>query len=45
MLTEKQKAFCDYYIEPLNATESYNRAYPNVKNIKKELEMKKGKKE
>ena len=31
-LTEKQKAFCDYYIESLNATESYKRAYPNVKN-------------
>ena len=30
MLTEKQKAFCDYYIETLNATESYKRAYPNV---------------
>ena len=29
-LTEKQKAFCDYYIESLNATESYKRAYPNV---------------
>lgn len=26
-LTEKQKAFCDYYIESLNATESYKRAY------------------
>lgn len=31
-LTEKQKAFCDYYIESLNATESYKRAYPNIKN-------------
>ena len=30
MLTEKQTAFCDYYIERLNATESYKRAYPNV---------------
>ena len=30
MLTEKQKAFCDYYIETLNATESYKRAYPNI---------------
>ena len=30
MLTEKQKAFCDYYIETLNATESYKRAYHNV---------------
>ena len=29
-LTEKQKAFCDYYIESLNATESYKKAYPNV---------------
>ena len=26
-LTEKQKAFADYYIESLNATESYKRAY------------------
>ena len=26
-LTEKQKAFADYYIESLNATESYVRAY------------------
>ena len=26
-LTEKQKAFCDYYIESLNAAESYKRAY------------------
>ena len=26
-LTEKQKAFCDYYIESLNATESYKKAY------------------
>lgn len=30
-LTEKQKAFCDYYIESLNATESYKKAY-NTKN-------------
>ena len=30
-LTEKQKAFCDYYIESLNATESYKRAYPSCK--------------
>lgn len=30
-LTEKQKAFCDYYIETLNATESYKRAGYNVK--------------
>ena len=26
-LTEKQKAFCDYYIESINATESYKKAY------------------
>lgn len=26
-LTEKQKAFADYYIENLNATESYSKAY------------------
>nr|DAP50941.1 MAG TPA: Terminase small subunit [Caudoviricetes sp.] len=26
-LTEKQRAFCDYYIESLNATESYKKAY------------------
>ena len=26
-LTEKQKAFCDYYIESLNATESHKKAY------------------
>lgn len=25
-LTEKQKAFCDYYIQTLNATESYTKA-------------------
>ncbi|KRQ86043.1 Terminase small subunit [Caloramator mitchellensis] len=30
-LTKKQKAFCDFYIETLNATESYKRAY-NTKN-------------
>lgn len=30
-LTEKQKAFCEYYIESLNATESYKKAYPNCK--------------
>lgn len=29
-LTERQKAFCDYYIETLNATESYKRAGYNV---------------
>ena len=26
-LNDKQKAFADYYIESLNATESYKRAY------------------
>ena len=26
-LTEKQKAFCDYYLESLNATEAYMKAY------------------
>ena len=26
-LNEKQKAFADYYIESLNATESYKKAY------------------
>ena len=26
-LNEKQKAFCDFYIESLNATESYQKAY------------------
>ena len=31
-LTERQKIFCDYYIETLNATESYKRAGYNVKN-------------
>ncbi|AVX31814.1 phage terminase small subunit [Carboxydocella thermautotrophica] len=31
-LTEKQKAFCDYYIEMLNATESYKRAGYKVKS-------------
>lgn len=31
-LTERQKAFCDYYIETLNATESYKRAGYQVKN-------------
>lgn len=31
-LTEKQKAFCDYYIETLNATESYIRAGYKVKS-------------
>lgn len=31
-LTEKQKAFCDYYIESLNATEAYKRAGYDIKN-------------
>lgn len=31
-LTEKQKAFCDYYIESLNATESYKKAYKSCKH-------------
>lgn len=30
-LTERQKAFCDYYIETLNATESYKKAGYSVK--------------
>jgi len=30
-LTEKQKRFCDYYIETLNATESYKKAGYKVK--------------
>jgi len=30
-LTERQKAFCDYYIETLNATESYKKAGYKVK--------------
>lgn len=33
-LTERQKAFCDYYIETLNATESYQRAGYKVKSEK-----------
>jgi phage terminase small subunit len=32
-LTEKQKAFADYFIESLNATESYQKAY-GLENIK-----------
>ncbi|CCL06835.1 TPA: terminase small subunit [Clostridioides difficile] len=28
-LTEKQKRFCDYYIETGNATEAYKKAYKN----------------
>lgn len=32
-LTEKQKAFCDYYLESGNATEAYKRAgYKNYKS-------------
>lgn len=30
-MTEKQKAFCDYYLESGNATEAYKRAYPSCK--------------
>lgn len=30
-LTDKQKAFCDYYIELGNATEAYKRAYKSCK--------------
>lgn len=30
-LSQKQKAFCDYYIETGNATEAYKRAYPSCK--------------
>ena len=30
-MTEKQKAFCDYYLEAGNATEAYKRAYPSCK--------------
>lgn len=30
----KQQAFADFYIELGNATEAYNRAYPNVKKDK-----------
>lgn len=30
-MTEKQKAFCDYYLETGNATEAYKRAYPSCK--------------
>lgn len=30
-MTEKQKAFCDYYLETLNASESYKRAYSSCK--------------
>jgi phage terminase small subunit len=30
-MNERQKAFGDYYIETLNAAESYKRAYPSCK--------------
>lgn len=30
-MTEKQKAFCDYYLELGNATEAYKKAYPSCK--------------
>lgn len=30
-LTQKQKAFCDYYLETGNATESYKQAYKSCK--------------
>lgn len=33
-MTERQKIFADHYIISLNATESYKKAYPNIKNIK-----------
>lgn len=33
-MTERQKIFADYYIISLNATESYKKAYPKIKNIK-----------
>lgn len=33
-LTEKQKAFCDFYIESLNATESYIKAGYNEKGAR-----------
>ena len=36
-LNDKQKAFADYYIESLNATESYKRAY-EVENQRESLE-------
>lgn len=31
-ITEKQKAFADYYVATLNASESYKRAYPSCKS-------------
>lgn len=31
-MNERHKAFADYYIETMNATESYKRAYPKCKN-------------
>ena len=33
-MTERQKIFADHYIISLNATESYKKAYPKIKNIK-----------
>ncbi|MCM3131887.1 terminase small subunit [Paenibacillus polysaccharolyticus] len=30
-MKEQHKAFADYYIETMNGTESYKRAYPNCK--------------
>jgi len=33
-MTERQKIFADNYIISLNATESYKKAYPKIKNIK-----------
>lgn len=33
-ITERQKIFADHYIISLNATESYKKAYPKIKNIK-----------
>ena len=33
-MTERQNIFADHYIISLNATESYKKAYPKIKNIK-----------
>ena len=33
-MTERQKIFADHYIISLNATESYKKAYPKIKNIR-----------
>ena len=33
-MTERQKIFADHYIISLNATESYKKAYPKIKNVK-----------